>query len=190
MPKNNNFELNCKGLAFSPDGTELAGLFDSFGLHLLCWDVATGRLTHQFKYDDKSGIKMPLGFDGIALDWLADRAGWLLFGAVVIDHQSGQKTFTIPSDTPGAEKGPRKVVGKNLVLITVGEAQNRVVRSLYSAHRDDRQGGQADRSKEAARPTRRCPRSSRRTSRPPGRWPSAPASSLVGPTRRTSRLGC
>ena len=59
VPKNNNFELDCKGLAFSPDGTELAGLFDSFGLHLLCWDVATGRLTHQFKYDDKSGIKMP-----------------------------------------------------------------------------------------------------------------------------------
>ena len=73
---------------------------------------------------------MPLGFEGIALDWLADRAGWLLFGAVVIDHQSGQKTFTIPSDTPGSEKGPRKVVGKNLVLITVGEAQNRVVRSF------------------------------------------------------------
>ena len=41
VPKNNIFELNCKGLAFSPDGAELAGLFDSFGLHLLCWDVAT-----------------------------------------------------------------------------------------------------------------------------------------------------
>ena len=128
MPKNNAFELNCKGMAFSPDGTELAGIFDSFGLHLLCWDVATGRLTHQFKYDDKSGIKMPPGFDGIALDWLADRAGWLLFGSVVVDHQSGQKTFTIPSDTPGADKGPRKVVGKNLVLITLGEPQKRVVR--------------------------------------------------------------
>jgi len=130
VPKNNAFDLSCKGLAFSPDGTELAGLFDSFGLHLLCWDVATGRLTHQFKYGDKSGIKMPPGFDGIAFDWLADRAGWLLFGTVVIDHQSGQKTFTIPSDTPGADKGPRKVVGKNVVLITVGEAQNRVVRSF------------------------------------------------------------
>ena len=104
VPKNKSFDLNCKGLAFSPDGTELAGLFDSFGLHLLCWDVATGRLTHQFKYDDKSGIKMPLGFEGIALDWLSDRAGWLLFGAVVIDHQSGQKTFTIPSDTPGGRR--------------------------------------------------------------------------------------
>ena len=80
-------------------------MFDSFGTHLLCWDVATGRLTHQFKYDEKSGIKAPLGFDGIALNWLTDRSGWLLFGSVVIDHTSGQKTFTIPSDTPGAEKG-------------------------------------------------------------------------------------
>jgi WD40 repeat protein len=130
VPRNNNFELSCKGLAFSPDGAELAGLFDSFGLHLLCWDVATGRLTHQFKYHDQSGFKMPLGFDGKALDWLTDRAGWLLFGALVIDHQSGQKTFTIPSDTPGAEKGPRRVVGKNLVMITVGEPRNRVVRSF------------------------------------------------------------
>jgi WD40 repeat protein len=130
VPKNNIFELSCKGLAFSSDGAELAGLFDSFGLHLLCWDVATGRLTHRFKYDDKSGIKMPPGFEGNPLDWLAVRAGWLLFGTMVIDHQSGQKTFTIPSDTPGSEKGPRKVVGKNLVLITVGEAQNRVVRGF------------------------------------------------------------
>ena len=73
---------------------------------------------------------MPLGFEGTSLDWLADRAGWLLFGSVVIDHQSGQKTFTIPSDTPGADKGPRRVVGKNLVLITVGEPRNRVVRSF------------------------------------------------------------
>ncbi len=59
VPKNNNFDLNCKALAFSPDGAELAGVFDSFGTHLLCWDVATGRLTHQFKYDEKSGIKAP-----------------------------------------------------------------------------------------------------------------------------------
>ena len=130
VPKNNIFELACKGLAFSPDGSELAGLFDSFGLHLLCWDVATGRLTHQFKYDDKSGIKMPPGFEGGALDWLADRAGWLLFGVVVIDHQSGQKTFTIPSDERGSDKNPRKVVGKNLVLIPSGDAQNRVVRGF------------------------------------------------------------
>ena len=130
VPRNGNFDLNCKGLAFSPDGAELAGLFDSFGLHLLCWDVATGRLTHQFKYDDNSGIKMPLGFDGIAFDWLTDRSGWLLFGAVVIEHQSGRKTFTIPSDTTDAKKGPRKVVGKNLVLITVGEPRNRVVRGF------------------------------------------------------------
>jgi hypothetical protein len=129
VPKNGAFDLGCKALAFSPDGAELAGLFDSFGTHLLCWDVATGRLTHQFKYDDKSGIKTPLGFEGIALNWLPDRSGWLLFGSVVIDHRSGQKTFTIPSDTPGADKGPRKIVGKNLVLITVGEPRNRVVKS-------------------------------------------------------------
>ena len=92
-------------------------------------DAATGRLTHRFKYDDKSGIKTPPGFEGIALNWLPDRSGWLLFGSVVIDHRSGQKTFTIPSDTPGADKGPRKIVGKNLVLITVGEPRNRVVKS-------------------------------------------------------------
>jgi WD40 repeat protein len=151
VPKNGTFDLSCKGLAFSPDGTELAGLFDSFGLHLLCWDTATGRLTHQFKYDDKSGLKMPLGFEGIAIDWLADKAGWLVFGTVVIDHQSGQKTFTIPSDAPNAEKGPRRIVGKNLVLITVGDAQHRVVRSfalptetIASAAKLIQEGGSAD----------------------------------------------
>ena len=63
VPKG-TFDLNCKDLAFSADGAELAGVFDSFGTYLLCWDVATGRLTHEFKYDDKSGVKQPLGIRG------------------------------------------------------------------------------------------------------------------------------
>ncbi|MDR3637593.1 MAG: PQQ-binding-like beta-propeller repeat protein [Isosphaeraceae bacterium] len=130
IPKNGPFDVgdNGKGLAFSNDGTLLAGLFDSFGLHVLCWDAATGQVVTQYKYDDKSGIKAPLGFEGRALDWLADNSGWLLFGAVVVDRQSGQKVFTIPSDTPAADKVPRRVIGDNVVMITVGDAQNRTVR--------------------------------------------------------------
>jgi hypothetical protein len=195
VPKNGSFELNCKGLAFSPDGAELAGLFDSFGLHLLCWDVATGKLTHQFKYDDKSGLKAPLGFEGIALDWLTDRAGWLVFGAVVIDHQSGQKTFTIPSDTPNADKGPRRIVGKNLVLITVGDAQNRVVRgyplpteTITAAAKLIQQGGSA--ADAALPPLKQADLSGAKRIAPgssPPSWlvqpdgPAAPGSSLRRP---------
>jgi WD40 repeat protein len=131
IPKNGPFDLgdSGKGLAFSNDGTLVAGLFDSFGLHVVCWDAGTGQLVAQYKYDDKSGIKAPVGFGGRALDWLSDNSGWLLYGAVVVDRQSGQKVFTIPSDTPGADKGPRRVVGDNVVMITVGEPQSRTVRA-------------------------------------------------------------
>ncbi|QEH37264.1 hypothetical protein OJF2_58510 [Aquisphaera giovannonii] len=151
VPKQKNFfELGCKGLAFSPDGSELAGVFDSFGTHLLCWDVATGRLTQHFLYDDKSNVKAALGSEVGAIQWLADRAGWLVFGSVVIDHRSGQRIFTIPSDTPNADKHERRIVGKNIVMITFGDGQNRKVggyplptETLAKASKLIEQGGSA-----------------------------------------------
>ncbi len=148
--KNNFFELNCKGLAFSPDGAELAGVFESFGTHLLCWDVATGKLTHQFPYDEKSNVKQTLGAETGSIQWLADRAGWLVFGAIVLDHQSGQRIFTIPNDTPNADKHERRIVGKNIVMITIGDGQKRVVggfalptETLAKASKIIEQGGSA-----------------------------------------------
>ncbi len=129
IPKNGPFDPNCKSLAFSNDGTLLAGVFDSAGLSVVSWDMGTGQLLDQYKFDDKGGIKAPLGYEGRAIEWLSDNSGWLLYGAIVVDRSSGQKVFTIPNDTPNADKLPRRIVGDNVVMITVGEAQNRSVRA-------------------------------------------------------------
>jgi RNA polymerase sigma factor (sigma-70 family) len=89
------------GMAFSPDGEELAMLWrlgkaDGWG-RLLCWDVRTGRKLA----DHKVGQVLPL-VDSLwlvggqkCLTWLPDRRGWLLFGCVFLDRKSGAVLRTL-----------------------------------------------------------------------------------------------
>jgi RNA polymerase sigma factor (sigma-70 family) len=151
VPKKNNVhEMHCKGLAFSPDGTELAGVFEMFGVSVLCWNVANGSRSAQYEFDDKSGIKSRLNERVGAIDWLPDKSGWLVFGATIVDRKTGEKLFTIPTDTADADTGPRKVFGGNQVLITVGNNQQRMVRgytlskeTIEKAAKIVREGGSA-----------------------------------------------
>jgi WD40 repeat protein len=52
--------LLCRGMVFSPDGVELAGLFHAGAdTRLISWDVATGKILadHRFQGDVKSTLK-------------------------------------------------------------------------------------------------------------------------------------
>jgi hypothetical protein len=111
----------CRGLAFSPDGAELAGLFVTGGkTRLLSWDVARGEVAADLSFpgDLKTTVKHAILYQGRYLDWLADRSGWLVYGLLVIDHDTGNVVATLPADDP--TPGPRRVVGKDHVAIVSG----------------------------------------------------------------------
>jgi hypothetical protein len=84
------------GLAFSPDGTEMAMLWrvnkrpDTWG-RLLVFDTTTGRQLH----DHRIGYDPPhidslweLG-ETRCLQWWPEKRGWLLFGHLLVDRESG-----------------------------------------------------------------------------------------------------
>jgi hypothetical protein len=84
------------GITFSPDGTEMAMLWrlgkqpDDWG-RVLCWDVKSGKklFDHRIGYELK--MMDSLWTDGGArcIQWWPQRRGWLLFGHLLIDRESG-----------------------------------------------------------------------------------------------------
>jgi WD40 repeat protein len=91
------------GLAFSPDGEEVALLLrlgkkpDAWG-RLLSWDVRTGKklADHRIGWE-LSHIDAMWG-DGGTIEWCPDRSGWLLFGYLLVDHDSGAVVWKFPPE--------------------------------------------------------------------------------------------
>jgi hypothetical protein len=91
----------CGGLAFSPDGKELAALFNTDGGdYLQAWDFETGKrkASHKFTTPLAKTAKAAAWnlIDGYPepLEWLPDRSGWLAYGQLMIDHDRGKVFWT------------------------------------------------------------------------------------------------
>lgn len=103
-PGHQRVDATIRGLAFSPDGTELAmyvfglpvGL--SIGHGLLVYDVETGRLLEARPVSGGSGIGSGAMVE--PLQWFPDGKGWLLEHRYVIDRRTLKITDTVK---PGGE---------------------------------------------------------------------------------------
>lgn len=116
--------LNLKALAFSPDGTELAGACEIHSLSkLLVWGLKDGSLTGDLTFD-KSLDKLvePIGYHQRDKDfaWFPDGRRWLLFGHGIIDRDAGDLLFLMP---PSAVHYPnsRKPLDHSHVAVVDGE---------------------------------------------------------------------
>jgi hypothetical protein len=72
---------------------------DRFG-RLLCWDVGAGKKLHDFQIGYELPFITSLWFVGgtRCLQWVPDGSGWLLFGHLLVDAQSGAVTGRIPPE--------------------------------------------------------------------------------------------
>ena len=119
--------LQCKGMAFSPDGKELAVLFsgDGPGDRLVSWETAGGKQTvdHKFPRDLGQEASNAFFYQGRPLEWLPDNGGWMAFGQLLIDHDSGGLVFRIPAQP--LDGTPRRLLDKSQLVTARGDAFNK-----------------------------------------------------------------
>jgi len=112
MPKDIGL-MHCRGTAFSPDGTELAALFEfTTKNRLFVWDVKTGRqlVHHSFRRASKH-------YKGPAVQWFPDKSKWLVYGNDVIDRKAGGPVWSVPKQ-PGASSGsPARLLGGDRIAL-------------------------------------------------------------------------
>jgi WD40 repeat protein len=88
----------CNGMAFSPDGTELAGLFFAApGGRLIVWDFAKGEVVVEHALPSGPTFKTPGWGDAGArsIDWLPDGSAWLLAGHALVNRKDGRWVWSV-----------------------------------------------------------------------------------------------
>lgn len=111
----------CVGMAFSPDGAELAGLFNfNSGSHMVIWDMRTGNPIVDAEYDEQlsaffTSSKKPV------LTWAPDKSAILLGREFIMDAQTGKKIWQLPE----ASKHPVKFVRPFELLIVNRDSAKR-----------------------------------------------------------------
>ena len=95
-----NFSIptTCGGLAFSPDGTELAGLFESGGteMRLLGWNVDAGSIAFNHDISDALGSDGFSIFRGAHVEYAPDGQALLVRGRSLVERQTGALLMQIP----------------------------------------------------------------------------------------------
>lgn len=104
----------CQWLTFSPDGRELAGLFDaSTELTAVCWELTGGKVVAQHKFKTMKGYRT--NSTQVPLAWLKAGVGWLAYGSTVIDRQHGGPVWMLPTST-GPGHYPIRPLDANTIL--------------------------------------------------------------------------
>ena len=96
MPRNSQLLVSDLGLRFSPDGAELAALSQFSEQHLVCWDVASGRMTLHRPYN--VNVYGDTAADPPYLEWLHGNNGWLYGGETLIDRQTGAAVWRLEDE--------------------------------------------------------------------------------------------
>jgi hypothetical protein len=123
----------CQGLAFTPDGTELAGLFvTNDKSRLLSWKIGPGKLVenHLFSTELIKRFQNSFSDHGRPLEWLPDHSGWLLYGKALMNRGNGRVAGLVEVDRDDLWMGPRKILDRDRVLVVAGLWPNRTVETL------------------------------------------------------------
>jgi WD40 repeat protein len=119
QPKSEPWGQAC-GVSFSPDGREVAVLWRlneaNRWARLYCFDMTTGRRVCDYTIHRPLEMVETMWSRGGAacLSWLPDGRGWLLFGCVMIDRQTGNEMGRVPPEPKNeGEFFERRFIGRD-----------------------------------------------------------------------------
>jgi hypothetical protein len=123
-----NWLLPCRGLSFSPDGSELVGFFQVKGQsRLVCWDMTRGEAAFDVPFP---ALRLWAGtetlYKGHVLGWVGDRRGWLLYGQMFIDRKA-DKVGPAPAGLLALDQPFRRMVGSDHVATMPAGLGNKVL---------------------------------------------------------------
>jgi WD40 repeat protein len=133
------FPLNyhCDSLHFSSDGRELAAVSVPQGQsneegNILCWDWTTGHLTSQITISAETvaasrSSSLASAFPRPWLQWLPDRAGWVVFGRAKCPQRSTGTFATLPVDADC----PTRVIDESRFIVCRDDHQARKTELLF-----------------------------------------------------------
>lgn len=130
--------LDCQGLAFSPDGEELAGLFGAWDhSYLIVWELKDGSrvVEHEFQPQLKDKCKVDPWFKGRTLEWFPDKKRWLAYGKAIIDRQVGGPVWVM-EDTPDRVPAAPRVVLDDQRIMVVATSKDQVSLEAYELPKD------------------------------------------------------
>jgi hypothetical protein len=110
----------CDGLAFSPDGAELAGVFlERSAYRLNSWSLDRGAATvgHSLSGNLHLAAANAHVNSRPTLQWWPDRKGWLVFDSKLIDYQTGAEVVDL---MPRGSRGPRHLLPGDLLAQVSG----------------------------------------------------------------------
>lgn len=106
---------------FSPDGKELAALFNfDNGSHLIIWDMETGRPLVDAEYDQQISTFFRSD-DAPVLTWAPDKSSILIAREYIMDAEPGKQVWKLPK----ADSNPVKMIRPFELLRVVRDSSNR-----------------------------------------------------------------
>jgi hypothetical protein len=125
--------LNCRGMTFSPDGAELAGLFLGYrSARIMAWGASGSVVADVVLPAGTSGeLARQTSYIGPALEWLPDRTGWLMYGAVLVDRGGKNHVSLSPEGlAPSFRTLPRRLLDGERLLMVDGTPLAPVLRTV------------------------------------------------------------
>jgi|GEM_PF-2959145 len=128
----------CDGLAFSPDGTELAGYFLHATPLVIRWDLTTGKVVATHKIDKPTRAYTEMA----KIEYSADGLALMVVQELVIERTSGKTLYRTPAEVLG--RTYRKlasatevvdvtgVTGKNRGMVVLSQDKDKIAKLLKS----------------------------------------------------------
>jgi hypothetical protein len=123
-----NWLFPCRGLSFSPDGRELAALFQVGGKsRLVSWNVQTGMPLNTVIFPElRPSPGAEVAYRGHVLGWVGQRRGWLLYGQMFVGRDD--KVGPPPPGLLAPDQPFRRLVGTDhIATLPAGLGGNKVL---------------------------------------------------------------